>query len=196
MIDVSALAAYFAVMSITPGPNNVMVTASGAAFGYRATLPHVIGIGLGAGLQMVLVGLGVGLVFQRFPMLHTALALGGAAYLVYLAWRLLNAGGVSETDARRPFTIWQAMLFQAINPKAWVMAITTAAVFIPRDTPFPRLIAVVGGIFFAVNIPCVSVWALFGSSVRHLLLRPTYRRVFNLTMSTLLVLTAVLGLRG
>ena len=196
MIDVSALAAYFVVMSITPGPNNVMVTASGAAFGYRATLPHVIGIGLGAGLQMVLVGLGVGLVFQRFPMLHTLLAFGGAAYLVYLAWRLLNAGTVSETDARRPFTIWQAMLFQAINPKAWVMAITTAAVFLPRDTPFAHLVVVVGGIFLAVNMPCVSVWALFGSSVRHLLLRPAYRRVFNLTMSILLVLTAVLGLRG
>ena len=148
MIDVSALAAYFGVMSITPGPNNVMVTAS------------------------------------------------GAAYLVYLAWRLLNAGTVSETAARRPFTIWQAMLFQAINPKAWVMAITTAAVFVPRDTPLPRLIAVVGATFVAVNIPCVSVWALFGSSLRHLLLRPAYRRVFNLTMSILLVLTAVLGLRA
>ena len=196
MIDVSALATYFAVMSITPGPNNVMVTASGATFGYRATLPHVVGIGLGAGLQIVLVALGVGLAFQRFPMLHTVLALGGAAYLVYLAWRLLNAGGASEADARQPFTIWQAMLFQAINPKAWVMAITTAAVFLPNDTPFPHLIAAVGGTFLAVNIPCVSVWALFGSSVRHLLLRPAYRRVFNLTMSIMLVLTAVLGLRG
>jgi threonine/homoserine/homoserine lactone efflux protein len=196
VIDLPALATYFAVMSITPGPNNVMVTASGAAFGYRATLPHVLGIGLGAGLQLVLVALGVGLVFQRFPLLHTVLALGGAAYLVYLAWRLLNAGAVAETDARRPFTIWQAMLFQAINPKAWVMAITTAAVFLPRDTPFSHLVAVVGGIFLAVNIPCVSVWALFGSSLRYLLLQPTYRRVFNLTMSFLLVLTAVLSLRG
>ena len=196
MIDVSAVAAYFAVMSITPGPNNVMVTASGAAFGYRATLPHVVGIALGAALQMVLVALGIGLVFQRFPMLHTVLALGGAAYLVYLAWRLLNAGEVSKTAVRRPFTIWQAMLFQAINPKAWVIAITTAAVFIPRDTSLPRLIAVIGGTFIAVNIPCVSAWALFGSSLRHLLLRPAYRRVFNLTMSILLILTAVLGLRG
>ncbi len=196
MIDLPALATYFAVMSITPGPNNLMVTASGAAFGYRATLPHVLGIGLGAGAQMVLVALGVGLVFQRFPLLHTVLAFGGAAYLVYLAWRLLNAGAVGETDARRPFTIWQAMLFQVINPKAWVMAITTAAVFLPRDTPFSHLVAVVGGIFLAVNIPCVSVWALFGSSVRYLLLQPTYRRVFNLTMSFLLVLTAVLSLRG
>ena len=196
MIDLPALTTYFAVMSITPGPNNVMVTASGAAFGYRATLPHVVGIGLGAGLQMVLVALGAGLAFQRFPVLHTVLAWGGAAYLVYLAWRLLNAGAVAETDARRPFAIWQAMLFQVINPKAWVMAITTAAVFLPRGTPLPHLVAVVGGIFLAVNIPCVSVWALFGSSVRHLLLRPAYGRVFNLTMSALLVLTAVLSLRG
>jgi threonine/homoserine/homoserine lactone efflux protein len=124
------------------------------------------------------------------------LAWGGAAYLLYLAWQLLNAGAVAEADARRPFTIWQAILFQAINPKAWVMAITTAAVFLPRGTPFPLLVAAVGGIFLAVNIPCVSAWALFGSGVRHLLLHPPYRRVFNLTMSTLLMLTAILSLRG
>ncbi len=139
---------------------------------------------------------GPGSCFKGFPLLHTVLAWGGAAYLVYLAWRLLNAGAVAETDARRPFTIGQAILFQVINPKAWVMAMTTAAVFLPRDTPFPHLVAAVGGIFLAVNIPCVSVWALFGSGVRHLLLRPAYRRVFNLTMSILLVLTAVLSLRG
>jgi threonine/homoserine/homoserine lactone efflux protein len=195
MIDVTALATYFAVMSITPGPNNVMVTSSGAAYGYRATLPHVLGIGLGAALQMVLVALGVGVVFQRFPLLHSGLAIVAAAYLVYLAWRLLRAGVVAESDTRRPFTVWQAVLFQAVNPKAWVMAITTAAVFLPQDTPLSRLILVVGGLFLAVNIPCVSVWALFGSAVRHLLLRPTFRKVFNLTMSILLVLTAVHGLR-
>jgi threonine/homoserine/homoserine lactone efflux protein len=196
VIDVPALATYFAVMSITPGPNNVMVTASGATFGYRATLPHVLGIGLGAALQMVLVALGLGVAFQRFPILHTALALGGAAYLVYLAWQLFNAGKVAESETRRPFTVWQAILFQAINPKAWIMAITTAAVFLPHDMPFSRVAVVVGGMFLAVNIPCVSVWALFGSGMRHLLLRPPYRRVFNLTMSALLVLTAVLSLRG
>jgi threonine/homoserine/homoserine lactone efflux protein len=182
-------------MSITPGPNNVMVTSSGAAYGYRATLPHVLGIGLGAALQMVLVALGVGVVFQRFPLLHSGLAIVAAVYLVYLAWQLLRAGVVAESDARRPFTVWQAVLFQAVNPKAWVMAITTAAVFLPQDTPLSRIILVVGGLFLAVNIPCVSVWALFGSAVRHLLLRPTFRKVFNLTMSILLVLTAIHGLR-
>jgi threonine/homoserine/homoserine lactone efflux protein len=196
VIDVPALAMYFAVMSITPGPNNVMVTASGATFGYRATLPHVLGIGVGAALQMVLVALGLGVIFQRVPILHTALAYGGAAYLAYLAFQLFNAGTVSESEARRPFTVWQAILFQAVNPKAWVMAITAAAVFVPRDTPLSRLILVVGGIFLAVNLPCVSAWALFGSGMRHLLLRQTYRRVFNVTMSALLVLTAVLSLRG
>jgi threonine/homoserine/homoserine lactone efflux protein len=196
VIDVPALAMYFAVMSITPGPNNVMVTASGATFGYRATVPHVLGIGLGAALQMMLVACGFGLVFQRFPLLRTALAFGGAAYLVYLAWQLLRAGTVADSETRRPFTVWQAILFQAVNPKAWVMAITTAAVFLPRDTPFSSLAVFVGAMFLAVNIPCVSVWALFGSGMRHLLLRPTYRKVFNLTMSSLLVLTAVLGLRA
>jgi len=167
---------YFAVMSITPGPNNVMVTASGAAFGYRATLPHVLGVGMGAALQMVLVALGLGVAFQRFPILQTALALGGAAYLLYLAWQLFNAGTVAEAESRRPFT--------------------AAAVFVPRDTPISRLVMVVGGIFLIVNVPCVSVWALFGSGMRHLLLRPAYRRVFNVTMSVLLVLTAIAGLRG
>src|SRR5882757_8807657 len=191
----TAMATYFAVMSITPGPNNVMVTSSGAAYGYRATLPHVLGVGLGATLQMVLVALGVGVAFQRFPLLHTVLAFVAAVYLVYLAWQLQRAGVAAEGDARRPFTVWQAALFQAVNPKAWVMAITTAAVFLPRDTPLSRLILVVGGLFLVVNISCVSVWALFGSSVRHLLLRPAFRRAFNLTMSILLVLTAIHGLR-
>ncbi len=196
MIDVSALAMYLVVMSITPGPNNVMVTASGAAFGYRATLPHVIGIGVGAALQMVLVALGLGVAFQKFPVLHTALALGGAAYLVYLAWQLLNAGTVAESQTRRPFTVWQGILFQAVNPKAWVMTITAAALFVPRDTPISTVVMVVGGLFLAVNFPCVSIWAMFGSGMRHLLLRPAYRRVFNVTMCVLLVLTAVLSLRG
>jgi threonine/homoserine/homoserine lactone efflux protein len=196
VIDLPALALYFAVMSITPGPNNVMVTASGATYGYRATVPHVLGIGMGAALQMILVALGVGLIFERFPVLHTVLSLIGAAYLVYLAWKLSRAGAMAESETRRPYTVWQAMLFQAFNPKAWVMAITTAAVFLPRDTPIWHMVPVVGGLCLLINIPCVSAWALFGSGMRHLLLRPAYRRVFNLTMSALLVLTAVLSFRG
>ena len=195
VIDVSALATYFAVMCITPGPNNVMVTASGAAFGYRATLPHLVGIAIGAALQLVLVALGFGLVFQKFPVLHTALALGGAVYLLYLAWRLCQAGSVAEIESRRPFTILKAMLFQIVNPKAWVMAVTTAAVFLPRDAPYSQIVVIVGGVFLAVCFPCASAWALFGSGVRRLLLQPAYRRVFNVTMSILLAFTAILGLR-
>jgi threonine/homoserine/homoserine lactone efflux protein len=156
----------------------------------------MVGVSLGSALQMLLVAFGVGMIFQRYPILHTALALSGAAYLIYMAWRLVNSGAVTDSQARRPYTVWQAILFQAVNPKAWVMAITTAAVFLPGNTPWFRLIVVVGGLFLAVNLPCVSVWALFGSGMRRLLLRPTYRRVFNLTMSALLVMTAVLSLRG
>ena len=90
----------------------------------------------------------------------------------------------------------QAVLFQVINPKAWVMAVTTATVFLPRDISLARLIFLVGGLFLAINLPCVSLWALFGSGMRRALQRPTARRAFNWTMSALLVITAGLGLHG
>ncbi|MDP9064865.1 MAG: LysE family translocator [Pseudomonadota bacterium] len=196
MLDIPRLVAYLLVMSITPGPNNVMVTASGAAFGYRATLPHVLGIGVGASLQTVLVCSGLGAVFVRYPILHAALAWAGALYLVYLAWQLARSGEVSSVRAARPMTFVGAALFQAINPKAWVMAITTAAVFLPRAGIMPTMILIVGLTFLMINIPCVSVWALFGSAMRRALARPGYRRAFNLTMSALLVLTAIAGVRG
>ena len=107
MIDLPALCTYVMVMSITPGPNNVMVTASGAAYGYRLTFPHVLGVCVGADLQMILVALGLGAVFLRFPVLHTVLAVGGAVYLLYLAWHLLKAGAVGESSTRRSAT-WRA----------------------------------------------------------------------------------------
>lgn len=194
MFDFPRLVTYLAVMSITPGPNNVMVTASGATFGYRATVPHILGIGAGAAVQVALVCLGLGEVFERFPVLHTAMAWAGAAYLVYLAWRLVGAQAVAGKSAARPVSWPQAAAFQAVNPKAWVMAITTAAVFLPREGSVVLSAAVVALLFVLVNVPCVSVWALFGSAMRGLLQRPACRLAFNVTMSALLLITAVMGL--
>ena len=196
MLDVSRLVTYLTVMSITPGPNNVMVTASGATFGYRATVPHILGIGAGAALQTALVCLGLGEIFERFPVLHTGMTWAGAAYLLYMAWRLVGAQAVSGKTAARPITWPEAAAFQAVNPKAWVMAITTAAVFLPRQGPVVASAALVALLFVLVNVPCVSVWALFGSAMRGLLARPGYRLAFNVTMSVLLVMTAVMGLRS
>jgi threonine/homoserine/homoserine lactone efflux protein len=196
MLDVPRLMTYLAVMSITPGPNNVMVTASGAAFGYRATVPHILGVGAGAALQTALVCLGLGELFERFPALHTAMAWIGAAYLLYMAWRLVGAQAVSGKSAGRPISLPEAAAFQVVNPKAWVMALTTAAVFLPREGSVATATVVVALLFLLINVPCVSLWALFGSSLRRVLARPGYRRVFNVTMSVLLVMTAVIGLKS
>jgi threonine/homoserine/homoserine lactone efflux protein len=196
MIDITGLVTYLAVMSITPGPNNVMVTASGVNFGYRATLPHILGIGAGAAAQVVLVCLGLGALFDRFPALHPIMAWAGAVYLLYMAWRMLGARGVATAGSARPLRWWEAAAFQAVNPKAWVMAMTTAAVFFPHSGSVAVSSAIVGSLFLAINIPCVSAWALFGSSLRKWLLRPGYRQVFNATMGGLLVVTAFMGIRS
>jgi threonine/homoserine/homoserine lactone efflux protein len=196
MIDVTGLVTYLAVMSITPGPNNVMVTASGATFGYRATLPHILGIGAGAAAQVVLVCLGVGALFDRFPALHPIMAWAGAIYLLYMAWHIIGAKGVDAARSARPVKWWEAAVFQAVNPKAWVMAMTTAAVFFPHSGSVAASSVIVGALFLGINIPCVSAWALFGSSLRKWLLRPGYRQAFNATMGGLLVITAVMGIRS
>ena len=196
MLDVTQLATYLTVMSITPGPNNVMVTASGASFGYRATVPHILGVGIGAALQTALVCVGLGELFERWPWLHTAMTWVGAAYLVWMAWRLVGAGAVSGKAAARPITLLEAVAFQAVNPKAWIIAMTTAAVFLPHQGPVAAAAMLVALLFLLINVPCVSAWALFGSGLRRMLSLPGYRRVFNVTMSVLLVMTAVLGVQS
>jgi threonine/homoserine/homoserine lactone efflux protein len=196
MINITGLVTYLVVMSITPGPNNVMVTASGATFGYRATIPHILGIGLGAAAQVVLVCLGLGALFDRFPALHPVMAWMGAVYLVYMAWQMLRAKTAGAAGSPRPVAWWEAAAFQAVNPKAWVMAMTTAAVFFPHSGSVAASSAIVGSLFLGISIPCVSAWALFGSGLRKWLLRPLHRQVFNVTMGGLLVITAIMGVRS
>jgi len=194
MIDAAALASYAFVMSITPGPNNVMLTASGAAFGYRATLPHLLGISLGHAFQTTLVGLGLGLLFTRYPWLQLGLKWLGFAYLVYLGWKLLWAGRVGHTQARQPLAFMEAAAFQFVNPKAWVMALTTVSLFLPVSAPLLTACIAIAVVLVAVNFPCVTVWALFGSGMRHFLTSDRRRRAFNLLMSVLLLATAFLML--
>ena len=189
MIDVLPLATYSFVMSITPGPNNVMVTASGAAFGYRRTIPHMLGISLGCGFQIVLVALGVGVIFERFPQLQDLLRWLGAAYLVYLAWRLLKAGlAVGEAESRaRPLNFIEGAAFQFLNPKAWMIAITTATVFLPKELdPLLGSLYVVL-VLVVVNYPCISVWTLFGTAMRRLLGNPRLRQAFAAGLALALV---------
>lgn len=182
-----ALIAFGFVTSITPGPNNLMLLASGVNFGFRATIPHMLGIGIGFVVMVVLVGLGFGQMFALLPWLHVVLKVLGTLYMLYLAWRLANGGGIGESERpKQPMTFLQAAAFQWVNPKAWAMAVSAIAAYTVPDQ-FSLSILVIGLVFGAVNLPSVSCWALFGLWLRRFLSDPRTVRRFNLAMAALLV---------
>ncbi len=192
MLDLIPYATYCFVMSVTPGPNNVMLTASGATFGFRRTIPQMLGIGLGCGIQIMLVSLGMGAVFEWLPQIQEALRWVGAAYLVYLAWRLMQAGlVVGEAQARaRPLSFIESAAFQFLNPKAWMIAVTTATVFLPKTvSPFMGALYLCGVLVLA-NIPACTIWVLFGAGMRQLLSSDRLRQAFAGILALTLVLTA------
>lgn len=183
------LAMFAFVSSVTPGPNNVMLTASGATFGYRRSVPHMLGICLGVVVMVLLIGAGLGAVFEAEPRIYTLLKYVGAAYLVWLAWKIARSGSVDQGQAgNRPFSFWQAAAFQWVNPKAWIMAVGVVATYTPREGFFANLLlsALVLGL---VNYPSISVWTLFGSTVGRALRTPQALRSFNWLMAGLLMLS-------
>ncbi len=173
--------------SITPGPNNIMLLASGANFGFRRTLPHMLGISLGHAFQVTLVGITLLSVFDRLPWMQTALLVPCAAYLLVLAWRIANAAPPGDAPATaRPLSAVQAAAFQWVNPKAWYMAIYAQTNFAPDGALVLSALAV-ALVFAATNLPSVSIWAWGGVQVRRLLQTPARLRIFNMTMALCLV---------
>jgi threonine/homoserine/homoserine lactone efflux protein len=192
MFDPLAYATYSFVMSITPGPNNVMLTASGANFGFRRTLPHMLGISSGCALQIMAVCAGLGALFHHWPVLQTVLQWAGAVYLLYLGWKLLGSGEVRQGHANEPIGFWQAAAFQFVNPKAWVMSLTAAALFLPTDISVLAACGYLVAVMVLINLPCIAIWALFGSSLRSFLTRPARRTGFNIVMALALAATGVI----
>jgi threonine/homoserine/homoserine lactone efflux protein len=185
-----ALLVYAFVTSITPGPNNFMLLASGVNFGFVRTIPHMLGISVGFASLLVGVGLGLGAVLTAFPALHTGLKIAGGLYLLYLAWRIASSrslGKDGETKAR-PMTLPEAAAFQWVNPKAWVMAVTAMALYASPEQPFVSA-AIVVVAFTLVNLPSVSSWAGFGVALRGFLSDPTRLKWFNIAMGVLLAAT-------
>lgn len=177
------------VTSITPGPNNTMLLASGVNFGFRRTLPHVSGISVGVVLLMLSVGIGLGEAFVRWPVLYTVLEVASVAYLLYLAWKIGTSGELKLRDGeRRPMKFHEAVAFQWINPKAWMMVLT-AATTIHLHQSFGFNAAMMAGVFFVIGFPCVCVWAGFGTAMRRVLAAPKRLRIFNVAMAVLLVLS-------
>jgi len=181
------LAMFALVSSITPGPNNVMLASSGLNFGFRRSVPHLLGVNLGFTLMIFLVGIGLGSVFQQVPQLYTVLKYAGAAYLLFLAWKIANSGSMDDGETRgKPFTFLQAAAFQWVNPKAWVMAVGVVATYTPQNGFFANLViaTVVCGV---VNLPSIGIWVTFGTALRRVLHRPWAIRAFNVSMALLLV---------
>lgn len=187
-----AYVVFAAVAAFTPGPNNLMVSASGANYGYRRTFQHVLGVTIGFPVMLVAIGLGIGSVFTEFPLVHTMLKYVGAAYLLFLAWQIVSAAPRSERDdaeehvGGKPLTFMQAALFQWVNPKAWTVNVSAVAAYTTMENYSWQLtlMVIAAGViaFFSA-----STWTLFGQGISRLLSTPFQQRAFNTFMGLLLV---------
>ncbi len=192
--DVLIAASLFSfVSSITPGPNNMMMLASGVNFGFRRSVPHWLGICGGFTFMLCAVGLGLHTLLAEHPALYDVLRYAGSAYLVWMAWRLATATAApvaQDEDAlaseARPLGVWGAAAFQWVNPKAWVMAVTAMSTYLPaRAQPYDVLALAL--LFGVINLPCVACWAGGGAALRRFLQDPLRLRIFNISMALALL---------
>ena len=183
----AALVAFAFVSSVTPGPNNFMLLASGVNFGFRRTVPHMFGIAGGFASLLLAVGFGLGALLAAVPALHLALKVAGGAYLLYLAWRIAMSRSLDTKEGKdgRPMTFLEAAAFQWVNPKAWMMAVTAMAIYTSPQAPVLSVLLVALA-FTLVNFPSVSIWAGFGTAMRGFLADPVRLKWFNIAMGLLL----------
>ncbi|MFZ1813943.1 MAG: LysE family translocator [Rhizobiaceae bacterium] len=184
-----ALAGFSFVSSITPGPNNIMLLASGVNFGFRRTIPHMLGISGGFAFLLACIGFGLGQLLTHAPMLYNALRIGGAIYLLYLAWKIATSGPPEAgNEDSTPMTFLQASAFQWVNPKAWVMAVTSMAIYTSHLDYVTSVLTVVL-VFTVVNLPCIALWCGMGVGLKAFLSEPFRLKLFNWTMAALLVMS-------
>ena len=183
----TGLAAFSFASSITPGPNNLMLMASGANYGFRRTLPHMLGVGCGFVFMVMMVGVGLVGLFNSIPASYTVLKVISVVYLLYLAAKIASAAPPAEKGQAtgKPFTFLQAAAFQWVNPKAWTMALTSVAVYAPSQSLLA--VALVALVFGTINLPCVSLWTVMGDRLRRVLNSPRRLRAFNILMAALLI---------
>jgi threonine/homoserine/homoserine lactone efflux protein len=182
-----AVALFALVTTGTPGPNNIMFAASGANYGIRKTLPHMLGVNLGLGSLHLLMGLGLGAVFLNFPLLQQVLKVVGSGYLLWLAWKMLGISMLpsATTEKRKPMTVYQGAVFQYVNPKAWVMAIGANVSFgMAGDMYWPSVASII--ILYLLVGPCTNLsWITFGKTIGLFLSSAKRLKVFNIIMACL-----------
>jgi threonine/homoserine/homoserine lactone efflux protein len=185
---VVAFIVFASVAAFTPGPNNTMLLASGLNFGFRRTIPHMLGVGFGFAVVVLVAGFGLGAIFQAYPLLYAALKYIGAAYLLYLAWLIATSGAVSAKGEQRgkPLSFFGAALFQWVNVKGLVAAISSVAIY-SAVAPYPYNMLLLAVIFGLIGFLSAITWSLFGAGLSRLLSTPSAVRIFNVTMALLLV---------
>ena len=195
MIDLNlffALTSFYFVMYVTPGPNNAMVLTSGIKFGFSKTVPHMTGITIGHVLQVILVCLGLGKLFQLFPVIQSVLKIVCAIYLLYLGYKIIGSFSNIKEDGSRPLKFHEAALFQLVNPKAWTISSMVASGFLPKDE---NLIIAIFFISITALIICpisISIWAAFGSGIRNLIKSDKKKAIVEYFLAILLLITAIL----
>jgi len=187
-----ALIGYYFVMFATPGPNNAMLTASGIKFGFKRTLPHLIGIPFGHVIQITLVCLGLGTLFQKYPSIQFYLKWICFLYLLYLGWKIIGSFSNNEKKTGRPLKLYEAALFQFVNPKAWVVALTAATAFFPNEESFFVATSFVVLTAPFVCFPSICLWALFGSSIKIIIKNIKIKKIIEYLLAVLLVITAII----
>jgi threonine/homoserine/homoserine lactone efflux protein len=187
-----ALVSYYFVMFATPGPNNAMLTASGVKFGFKRTLPHLFGIPFGHVIQITLVCFGLGVLFQKYPIIQFYLKWVCFFYLLFLGWKILGSLTNSEKETGRPLRFYEAALFQFINPKAWIVAITAATGFFPSEENFIVATSFVAITAPFVCFPSICIWAVFGASIKTIIKNTKIKKIIEYLLALLLLFTAII----
>ena len=193
MLDLNlfiALVSFYFVMYVTPGPNNAMVLTSGLKFGFFKTIPHMSGITIGHILQLILVCLGLGKIFQIFPELQNILKIICSIYLLYLGYNIIGSFSKIKQDDSRPLKFYEAALFQFINPKAWTIAITVVSAFFPSEENFYLATIFLTSTAALICFPSICIWAVFGNSLRLYINNAKTKKIIEYILAILLVVTA------
>jgi threonine/homoserine/homoserine lactone efflux protein len=190
--ELVALLGFAFVGSVSPGPNNAVLWASGLRFGFRRTVPHVLGTAVGIALLVLAAAAGVGTLIEAVPAAETALKVVGSVYLLYVAFRVAGSGGIGRSDVSQPLTLWQGIVFQFVNPKAWVFAVAAVGTFLPRSLPLLVGVAVLMGILTIVVMGSSSIWAVGGAALGRILENERTRRAVGIVLAILFAASVVL----
>lgn len=190
--ELLALVGFAFVGTVSPGPNNAVLWASGMRFGFRRTFPHVIGTALGMAILVLGVAAGIGALLEALPAAEVALKVVGSVYLLSVAFLVVRGGGVGPADVSHPLSVWQGIALQGVNPKAWVFTIAVVGTFLPHDLPWPVGVGLLTGILMVIVVGSSSIWAAGGAALGRVVENERARRVVSIALALLLVASVAL----